>query len=146
MRFTIRKVDIADLLVQKAIHSLLDDTFSPGEWDAAPRFTTGYWWVAYCDGEAAAFAGLVPSSRVPNAGYLKASGVLPKFRGHGLQKRLIRKRLDHARSLGWTTVFTETINHNAPSGNSLISCGFRMFNPKHPWGSSYAVYWKKELR
>lgn len=145
MRFTIRKVDITDLLVQKAIHSLLDDTFAPGEWNAAPRFTSGDWWIAYADGDVAGFAGLVRSSRIANAGYLKAAGVLPKFRGHGLQKRLIKKRLDHARSLGWHTVFTETINHNAASGNSLISCGFRMFVPTTEWGSPYAVYWKKEL-
>lgn len=145
MRFTIKKVDITDLLVQKAIHSMLDEVFAPNEWDSAPRFTEGHWWVAYKDGEAAGFAGMVPSARTPNAGYLKAAGVLKQFRGYGLQKRLIKKRLDHAKKLGWTHVVTETINHNSASANSLIACGFRMFSPEPGWGSSYACYWRRWL-
>lgn len=145
MRFTIRKVDITDLFVQQALRSMFDETFAPEDWTGPPAFNDGIWWIAYAGKEAAGFSGIVPALLVPNAYYIKATGVLPKFRGHGLQKRMYRKHEQYVRALGAKTMVTETINHNAPSGNSLISCGYRMFNPKHPWGSPYAVFWKKDL-
>jgi hypothetical protein len=58
---------------------------------------------------------------------------------------MIRKRIAHARSLGWKQLFTETILDNPASANALINCGFRMFWPAHPWGSPYAVYWRLDL-
>lgn len=145
MRFTIRKADTSDVIVRAAIHTLFDDTFAKGEWSGKPSVSSGHWWIAHHNGDAAAFAGMVPSSLAPLRGYFKAAGVLPKYRGHGLQKRLIQKRLDHARKLGWTSVVTETLNYNAASANSLIRCGFRVWLPDEPWGSPYAVYWKREL-
>jgi GNAT superfamily N-acetyltransferase len=104
----------------------------------------GTWWVAYQDHRAIAFAGLVPSSRWLDTGYLCRSGVIAKSRGRGVQKRLIRVRQTYAKKMGWAWLITDTY-HNPPSSNSLISCGFRLFEPSAPWGARGTLYWRKKL-
>jgi hypothetical protein len=34
---------------------------------------------------------------------------------------------------------------NPASSNSLISCGFRLFEPSNPWGARGTLYWRKKL-
>ncbi|WP_368408593.1 GNAT family N-acetyltransferase [Caldimonas mangrovi] len=104
----------------------------------------GWWWVASEGGNPVGFAGLWPSSRWSDAGYLSRSGVLPSARGRGLQKRLIRVREKKARELGWRWLITDTYR-NPPSANSLIACGFRMFHPSKPWAADGACYWRKQI-
>ena len=60
-----------------------------------PEFDRGHWWLAYHVAVPVAFAGLVPATRVHNAGYFCRVGVLKKHCGHGLQLRLMRA-LDRA--------------------------------------------------
>lgn len=95
-------------------------------------------------GDLAGFAGLAPSSRWADTGYLCRAAVLPDYRGRGLQKRLIRVRIAKARRLGWRWLVTDT-RQNPASANSLIDCGFRMFEPSEPWSFSDACYWRLKL-
>lgn len=102
----------------------------------------GFWWIAYDGSDHVAFAGL---KVLPyDTGYLCRSGVMPKYRGLGLQARLIRARQIKARSVGLTTIVTDT-NFNPASANSLIRCGFKTYIPSEPWSFSTAIYWKKTL-
>jgi GNAT superfamily N-acetyltransferase len=146
MTLRIREVNITDPLVQQAIASLSNDTFSKEELvgDRRPD-PIGHWWVAFDGPVAVAFAGMVPSLRFAAAGYMCLAGVLPAYRGKGLQKRLIKKRIDKAKALGWKAVFTETICTTVPSIASLIGCGFKPYAPAVPWGHSTAIYWRKQL-
>lgn len=138
----IRKVDIRDAVICEAIAELNRASFKTGYWTGRLRPDRGDWWLALDGHREVGYAGMVPSYRIEKAGYLCASAVIPKYRGKGIQQRMIRKRIAYARSLGWTQLFTETINDNAASANALIRCGFRMFWPERPWGSPYAVYWR----
>jgi GNAT superfamily N-acetyltransferase len=105
-----------------------------------------YWFVAYSEtGEAAGFAGLVPSSRWSDCMYMCRAGVIRAHRGQGLQKRLIRQRLKTAKKLGMNWVVTDT-NYNTPSANNLIATGFKLFEPKKPWGFETALYWKYRIK
>jgi GNAT superfamily N-acetyltransferase len=104
----------------------------------------GYWWVIELDGRPVAFAGMHPSARFSDVGYLCRSGVVKDCRGQGLQKRLIRVRERKARSLGWRWLITDTSN-NPASANSLIACGFQTYLPSSPWGPDEAIYWRKHL-
>lgn len=104
----------------------------------------GYWWIAYDDGHPVAFAGLVHSSRYYDVGYLCRSGVLPMYRGHGLQKKLVRVREKKARLLGWKYLITDT-KDNPPSANSLIRCGYQTFTPSYKWALDGAIYWRKKI-
>jgi GNAT superfamily N-acetyltransferase len=141
----IRRVDISNEFIRAAVDTMIAECFKAGDFkgDQLPKALTGYWWVAFDGSAPVAFACLRPSVRWEQTGYLSIAGVLPAWRGKGLQRRLIHKRVQHARALGWHTVITETINDNAPSMRSLLGCGFKPYLPQTKWGSPYAVYFKR---
>ena len=113
-------------------------------YDKAYDVSNGYWWIATKDGVDCGFAGLVYSSRWSDCGYLVRCGVLPSHRGFGLQKKFIRVRIRQAKALGLNWLITST-HDNPASANSLISCGFKMFNPTNPWMAKNTSYWRLKL-
>ena len=104
----------------------------------------GYWWIATQDGVDCAFAGLVCSPWWSDCGYLIRCGVVPDMRGQGLQKKFIRVRIRQAKALGLRWLITSTFD-NPASANSLISCGFKMFDPTNPWMTKHTSYWRLKL-
>jgi len=106
--------------------------------------THGYWWIATQDGVDCAFAGLVCSPWWSDCGYLIRCGVVPDMRGQGLQKKFIRVRIRQAKALKMNWVITSTFD-NPASANSLISCGFKMFDPTKPWMAAHTSYWRLKL-
>lgn len=106
-----------------------------------------FWWIDEENGRPVAFAALRPCLDQPNKGlgYLSRAGVLRSWRGQGRQKRLIRRRLSHAKRLGLREVVTYTTKTNLASANSLISCGFRLYVPGTRWGGAEALYFKKKI-
>ena len=76
--------------------------------------------------------------------YLCRAGVIPAARGHGLQKKMIRVRLQKAKKLGYKWAVTDTYE-NPPSANSLISAGFKMFTPSDAWAGEGAIHWRRAL-
>ena len=106
--------------------------------------THGYWWIATQDGVDCAFAGLISSPWWSDCGYLIRCGVVPDMRGQGLQKKFIRVRVRQAKTLKMNWVVTSTYD-NPASANSLISCGFKMFNPTKPWMAKHTSYWRLKL-
>jgi GNAT superfamily N-acetyltransferase len=113
-------------------------------YDKPYKLSEGDWWVAYQDSKPIAFAGLVRSARWTDTGYLCRSGVIRSARGRGVQKRLIRVRQTYAKKLGWSWLITDTY-YNPASSNSLISCGFKLYDPSVPWGAKGTLYWRKKL-
>lgn len=75
--------------------------------------------------------------------YLSRAGVIPAARGAGLQKRMIRLRVAHARRKApGSTVITDTTHDNYASANSLMGCGFRLYRPERRWGFDTGLYWR----
>ncbi len=141
MTLTIKRVDatkenFAALLAWLQIESL------PG--DLPLDVSGGAWWIAYFDGNPAGFCSIKRSSRWSNAGYLCRAGVLRKFRGKGLQKKLIAVRVRYAKREGWDWVTSDTYK-NPASTNNLISCGFKMYIPSHKYAGEGTCYWRKKL-
>lgn len=112
--------------------------------DLPDDVTVGSWWVAYSDGSPIGFCGIKRSSRWVNAGYLCRAGVLRKFRGKGIQKKLIRVRIAQAKKLGWQWVISDTYE-NPASANNLISTGFQMYIPSRKYGADGTCYWRKRI-
>jgi GNAT superfamily N-acetyltransferase len=104
----------------------------------------GSWWVTFVGETPVAFAGSKRSTRWNDAVYLCRAGVIPAFRGAGIQKTLIRVREAAARKAGMTWLITDT-HENPASANSLISCGFRLYEPNSPWANKGALYWRKRI-
>lgn len=139
MNATVRRVDGVE---HRGALDVLQHLALPCDKPADTR--RGFWWVAEVRGEPAAFAGMYPSAQWGDAFYLCRAGVLPEFRGQGLQKRLIRARAEFARRAGARWLITDT-TANPPSVNSLVCCGFRLYEPARPWANNRALYWRKAL-
>ena len=139
----IKRVDIRHSQIQNEL-ALLQQKCLPG--DAPFDTTQGYWWIVYdALNLPCAFAGLVPSIRWLDTGYLCRAGVLSCHRGYGIQKRLIRARIRQAKALGWKWLITDTYL-NPASSNSLIACGFKLFEPSKPWGATGTLFWRLKLK
>jgi GNAT superfamily N-acetyltransferase len=130
--------DIADTLAE--LHHL---TFFNGA--TIPDFDQGYWWLAYRGAMPVAFAGVMLSTHVRNAGYLCRVGVLKEHCGHGLQLRLMRAIEARARRNGWSCVISDTTG-NVRSANNFIRAGYRLYEPQFPWAYPDTLYWRKFVR
>jgi ribosomal protein S18 acetylase RimI-like enzyme len=141
MTIVVRRVDINNALVRAGVSAMdvecfpLDQPFVPAE---------GFWWVAFDDKKEAAYIGFKQSNQGEHTAYLERVGVLPKYRGNGLQVRLTRLALAYLRKNGWDTVVTDT-RRNPASANSLINCGFKTYEPQYPWSFVDAVYWRRVI-
>ena len=96
--YRIREVDGHDDDVADALAVLHRLTFFDGA--SVPDFDQGHWWLAFYEAKPVAFAGVIPSTRVRDAGYFSRVGVLKKHCGHGLQRRLMRAMELRARGNG----------------------------------------------
>ena len=139
MKFKISQVDIR---VPENRTLLMYLQYKCLPYDTPMEIDRGHWWVAYTeDDRPVGFAGLIRSHSWSNAGYMCRAGVLMKFQGYGLQKRLIQARIRKARSLNWEWLLTDTTD-NPASANSLISMGFKIYEPSSPWANKNSLYWR----
>jgi GNAT superfamily N-acetyltransferase len=137
----IKRVDIRNLKIVDRLSTLQKECFP---YDKPYPTNDGYWWIASTDGVDIGFAGLVYSSRWSDCGYFVRAGVLPNHRGQGIQKKLIRVRIRQAKALKMNWLITSTYE-NPASSNSLIACGFKLFNPTNPWMARHTLYWRLKL-
>ena len=109
-----------------------------------PDFEAGGWWVAHSDGLPAAFAGARKCyDEAKPYVYHNKSGVMPYFRGNGLQHALLLKRLNHFKSIPRHVTYTYA--YNIHSMNNLMRAGFRMYVPDVHWAGKEMLYWEKIL-
>lgn len=142
MKYQVRQADTRDAEIS-AILERLQLQCLPN--DIPQKTDKGYWWLCYTEANIPiGFAGMVPSIRWEQTGYLSRAGVLEAHQGRGLQKRLIRVRILRAKQLGWRYLLSDT-SENPASANSLISCGFKMYEPMRPYGLKTSLYWRKKL-
>ena len=133
MAITIRKVKKVNQVV------MLDSQIFDYDQDSPVATEGAHWWVAF-DGEApVAYAGVKISDE--KLAFLCRSGVLPDYRGKGLQAKLIRARVSWARKQGIKQAVTYTVLDNPASSNNLIRCGFKLYIPEWKWGGKEALYW-----
>lgn len=107
--------------------------------DEPPNFERARWWLAWRGDEPVGFGGIRQVN--PTIAFLERAGVLPAFRGRGVQLQLIRVRLRWAVGMD---VITYTLPNNTASSNNLIRAGFVMFEPDWAWvGRKNVLYWIK---
>ena len=105
----------------------------------------GYWWLGFDGKQSAAFCSSRPSSQWEDAMYMSRCGVLPAWRGKGLQRKMLSIRERHARKLGYTWSITDT-TENPASANNLIRNKYKIIEPSSPWGlNEQTIYWTKCL-
>jgi GNAT superfamily N-acetyltransferase len=74
--------------------------------------------------------------------FLARSGVDEEHRGNGIQKYMIRSRIEYAKTISNKQIMTYTHPENIASMNSLISCDFRIFKPKYRFAGKNMIYWQ----
>jgi len=141
--YRIREVDGEDDEMSDLLGDLHRLTFFDGA--RVPAFDDGHWWLAFHEETAVAFAGMVPSTHVANAGYFCRVGVLRRYCGQRLQLRLMRALRARARSNGWSAVVSDTTD-NILSANNFIRAGYQLFQPQHPWAWPNTLYWRKAIK
>jgi len=141
--YRIREVDGNDDEITDTLTDLHRLTFF--ESATVPEFEQGHWWLAYHGRLAVAFAGVIPSTRVHNAGYFCRVGVIRSHCGNALQLRLMRASECRARRKGWSCIVSDTTD-NLVSANNFIRAGYRLYRPECPWGWPNTLYWRKSLR
>ena len=129
------EIDSALIWLQQQIFPA-DETLDPAK---------GWWWLVSDDESPVAFAAMTGVPSWPGSAYMARCGVLRKYRGQGLQRRLLTIRERKARELGLQRVITTTYN-NPPSANNLIARGFITYEPQRRWGASDTIYWMKALK
>lgn len=109
-----------------------------------PKAAETFWWLALEGKSKVGFGGyrLIEGG---DTAFLNRAGVLPFFRGRGIQRRLIRTRLSHAKRSGARVAITYTTADNVWSANNLIRTGFVMYRPQQYWAGNEMVYWWKDL-
>lgn len=145
-KISIKQVDYSDLLVRKGIQTLNRDIFTDELIDTSGD-NKCLWWIVLVGGQVAGYCSI--KELEPGVGCLSRAGVLPEFRGRGLQKLMITTRINKARQLGWKFVVTDTHKDNVASYTSLQRMGFEEFTPKNPWvkpaWARVSKFWKIEL-
>jgi len=107
--------------------------------------TDSTWWVGLDGDKPVAFCVVSPSTRWKDTVYLSRSGVIPEYRGKGLQKRMITIREMYAKRKNYTWIITDT-TANPQSSNSLIRRGYQLFEPSDPWAYVHSLYWRKRIK
>lgn len=129
-----------------AIGELHKDSFDGGL-EALPALS-GAWWIVWYGETPIGFCGIHRSSCFKRTAYLCRVAVAQYHQGFGLQKRLIRVREKWARRNDIICVITDTDSENYASSNSLINCGYKMWEPRQSikWADhDVPLYWKKYL-
>ena len=141
--YRIREADLHDEEVTETLADLHQLTFFDGA--PIPEFDLGYWWLAFHETVAVAFAGVVPSTRACNAGYFCRIGVVHRHRGNALQLRLMRVLESRARRTGWSSIVSDTTG-NIASANNFIRASYQLYQPQYPWAWPGTLYWRKSIK
>ena len=152
--YRIRRARASELERVQAIDRELLDGSRPDY-----KYKSTVWWVAVVPGREIT-PGAADEIVGYAAGYLWAQdeerafvmtrcGVVKEHRGRGLQHRLLRARIRHARALGARAVWTYTHATNIKSSNNLIAEGFRLWKPNHWAGERVRgtawLHWERRL-
>lgn len=134
-KIIIRKSSRIDIIHRLDREVFPDDTYS--------ELLDVLWFIAWCDGEPAGFAGVKPTGG--GKAFLIRCGVREEFRGLGLQSKFLKVREKAARQNGIEMLYTYTLTSNHHSSNNLIKNGYLLYDGKY-MDSDEVLYWKKELK
>lgn len=148
------RVDIARALISEYVQSLgvaldfqqIERELAglPGDY-AAP---SGLLVLAWVDGEPAGCGALraMPDVDHPDACEMKRLYVKPAHRGTGLGRQLVRRLMDHARAVGYSTLLLDTLDDMEAARGLYLSLGFEEVPPYYYNPLPGAHYLKADLR
>lgn len=116
----------------KILKYLDENCFGPNDekyfFDSNDNGCRHYWWIMYDDGNPIAYSGLKVYKSKVNA-FLCRAGVLKKYRGKGLHKILLKKRIDYCKMYNIKNLYTYTSIENIRSANNILKNKFKLIEP-----------------
>lgn len=79
-------------------------------------------------------------------GYMARAGILPRYQGKGLHRRMIITRERMARKMNFSFMITYTKLHNIQSSVNLERLGYRLYIPQKQYADKDCLYWRKVLK
>ena len=138
-RITIRKTTNPDHI--KQIEAMDAFIFDDGSYLVESMDGYLHYWIAWCKGQPIGYA--VAEEYQDGIVFHARSAVLEKYRGQGLQKRLIKAR----ETISNITLFMTYISvENPASINSFISQGYKAHTPDYFYGGQEMLYLCKEIK
>ena len=133
------QLHLQDTIILKIMHRCCFGDCPEPDWD------DDYWWYVTENDLPVAFGGMgiMDGEGGDKIGIFTRVGVLPHWRGEGLQVKLIHARLNYAKRQNCIRCVTYTVD-NPASENSLINCGFKRYQPVNPWAGK-VTYWRSIL-
>ena len=114
--------------------------------DFAPTWSKGQMWVCHAsDGTPVAYCAAKVIPYELHTAYLSSAGVLPCARGNQLQQRMIKARVQWARTMGCEQIITYTLYDNWASIYNLLKQGFEFYNPTYKWAGRRVHYFSKDI-
>ena len=98
------------------------------------------WWVILSGNQIVAYCGC---AFVEGLCIFVRAWVRKEYRGHGLQKKMIKLRIKAAYDCHIAITYTTIDNY--PSANSLISQGFKLYSPEYAYAGREMLYFQKDL-
>lgn len=92
-----------------------------------------FYWLAYADGHIAGHCSMALLKENDGVGYLTRAGVLDKYRGLGIHRRMLNVRKRCAKKLNLRALITYAAADNVYSINNLWAAGFRAYHPENNW-------------
>jgi len=143
MKFVIRRAKTDREFEQIYALDLLIFGIEDGSLGSIDDLVGSEWWIVWDENmEPVGYCGIVIYS---DFAVHKRSGVLPRVRGHGLQKKMLALREAFARKQGCNLICTYVSVQNTHSANNLIAQGYRVYNPEWRWGGDNFLYIQKHL-
>lgn len=99
------------------------------------------WWVIVDNGQIIAYCGCIFTEGIC---IMNRAWVHKNYRGNGMQRKMILKRIESAKQY-CRTIITYTTADNVHSANNLIKCGFKMYTPEYAYAGRDVLYWIKGL-
>lgn len=135
--FSIRKSE--DLPTVMELHAA---TFPSDEFF---NHTKNYYWIAYEGRKPVGFAMATDFGK--GILFLSRAGVLPKYRGNGLHRRLIHVREKFAkRNNSFNSIITYTTISNYQSFSHLIKLNYEIYKPEYSYAGKDVFYFRKIIK
>ena len=101
-------------------------------------------WIAWAGDEPAGFCSAFVIARDRTA-FFSSAVVFRAYRGRGMQRAMVQRRLAWSGRHGATTAVTYVQRDNYPSLVNLLRCGFALFEPAVWWAGRTALYLQRTV-
>lgn len=104
-----------------------------------------HYWIAYIKHNHEPIGFCIGTDIGDKTMFLSRAGILLKWRGNGLHRRLIKVRERFAKKNNFECIITYVKSNNPESFSSIIKLRYEAYEPECKYGTTNSIYFKKSL-